>query len=144
MQFMGLCDGRTYDEQQVKYFVESLVAQNSETPLKELTLIILKDDNAVGFVSLSKFDEEIPDIACCIIPSMQGKGIASSLESALQLSAYLGVEALGALAHQQNVVSKRVLEKTGFSYVGQEYVQECDILMDRYVIKNIKKRLQIV
>ncbi|MDR1208204.1 MAG: GNAT family N-acetyltransferase [Holosporales bacterium] len=143
MRFIQSCDGSTYNAQSVQNLVESLAAKNSEAPLEEFTLTILKDDKAIGFVSISKLNEAIPEISCCIIPSMQRKGVASSLISALQLLVDCGIETLGALVHPQNIGSKRVLEKIGFSYVDPDCLKKYNIPMERYILRNINEVVSI-
>jgi RimJ/RimL family protein N-acetyltransferase len=94
---------------------------------KRYLFIVSNDENPIGFLDFEIDTPEIGYVAFFIAPELRGKGFGYELlTEGLKLPEVKQVKVVEAGIEKENEISKKLLEKAGFSYV---YTDEDNMLM---------------
>ena len=99
---------------------------------------LLADDEHVGCCGLRPYrlEDGIPELGFHLRPKYWGLGLAPEAARAVIDFAFgtMGVKGLSAGHHPQNLASKKVIEKLGFRYSGDEYFETLGMDIPYYLL----------
>jgi [ribosomal protein S5]-alanine N-acetyltransferase len=104
----------------------------------------LNDGEFTGCAGLRphKLDEKVYELGFHLLPRFWRKGLAFEAGAAVIQFAFtqLGVAALFAGHHPENLASKRVLGKLGFHYVGDQIYEPTGMMHPSYLLRRSSAR----
>ena len=99
-------------------FIKSSLAKNQSEDAWGIELKIADRINFVGVVSLNRLDRLQSEIAYWVVPSIWNTGIATEAVKAFIKLNPQGCRTIFGSVFQDNPASSRVLENSGFEYIG--------------------------
>ncbi len=117
------------------------IAQQQEFGVQYWPMFWLETGEFVGCCGLRPY-KEIYEVGFHLRPEFWGKGVAEEAGRAVIEYAFqtMRLEELFAGHHPENGSSRRVLEKLGFAYVGEELYPPTGMMHPGYVLKRGERR----
>jgi RimJ/RimL family protein N-acetyltransferase len=120
-QWMGW-DGELPDEAEARANIERAASAWREGSWAVFRIADAVTDEVVGGVNLRFFDNEIAEVSYFLRASARGRGLATRAVRLVARWAFdqLGIQRIELRVHPQNMASRRVAERAGFSREGIE------------------------
>jgi len=130
--------GGPFSESQVADKLSQEIAYGQSQTIQYWPIFHLATGDFVGCAGLRPYKpaEEIPELGFHLLPAFWGKGLAEEAARAVILHAFftLGAKASYAGHHQQNHASRHILEKLGFTFIGEEFYPPTGLMHPAYLL----------
>ena len=126
-----------WDRERTEKYIRFMIEKDFNTLDNYHGAVIEKTTNQViGLCGLNPYKEKEPEIEWKLGVPFWGKGYATELGKQMIKEAFAGTNVKGiyGMAQPGNAASKRVLEKIGMEYIGNQVFRDCEI--EFYYISN--------
>ena len=131
--------GGPFSEEQVRRRLENEMSSVREQGIQYWPIFLLESGEHVGCCGLRPYKPGIPELGCHLRPAFWRMGLAEETGRAVIEYAWhpLGYEELFAGHHPANGASKRLLERIGFRYTGDEMYGPTQMMHPGYRLRKI-------
>lgn len=132
-----ICASGRFIEEDIESRLEMEIANESKYQVQYWPIFDLDSNDLIGCCGLRPYKEKQYEIGFHLLPKFWGKGYATEAGRTVIKYAfhYLHAEALFAGHNPQNTVSKNVLTKLGFKYIGDEFYKPTGLYHPSYELK---------
>lgn len=130
--------GGPFSPAQVGEKLREEVARQEQHGIQYWPIFLRNGGEFVGCAGLRPYKpaEGIPELGFHLLPGFWGKGLAEEAARAVIRHAFvtLGSKAIFAGHHQENHASRHILEKLGFTFIGQEFYPPTGLMHPAYLL----------
>ncbi len=123
-EVMNMNYGRVFTEDEVDFLYKYIVEYNKLNIDSGYYKVFLDEQNCfIGLGSLA-VEDKTAEVEYMLLPDFWHRGFATAiLNKLLKIGQEIGVNRVDAITDPENVISRRILEKEGFS-LEKEYINE--------------------
>lgn len=127
-----------FDENQIVQRLNKEIENGVKYQVQYWPIFKLGSNELIGCCGLRPYDERTYEIGFHLRPEFWGQGYAAEAANAVIDYAFntLNAERLFAGHNPNNLASKRVLEKLGFKYIGDEFYEPTGLYHPSYELIN--------
>ena len=110
---------------------EVIVEENQKSPQFGFWAARSKESDAlIGFIKIAEFESDKVEVGYAVIPTFWGKGYASEMLQTMMDSSrkHFGMKTLVGVVQEQNMASRKMLEKFGFGLAKSEKMENYTLL----------------
>ncbi|MBQ6488046.1 MAG: GNAT family N-acetyltransferase [Solobacterium sp.] len=132
-----ICSSGRFSQEDIKARLELEVRNDTEQHVQYWPVFELSTGKLIGCCGLRPFGTETYEIGFHLRPEFWRRGYAPEAANAVIDYAFsvLHAEAIYAGHHPENHASRRVLQKLGFRYIGDNYYQPTGLYHPSYELK---------
>jgi ribosomal-protein-alanine N-acetyltransferase len=141
---VSVWSGGPFTPDQIRARIEDEIRRLDELGFQFWPVFLLATDEFVGCAGLRPQKENVLEMGYHLRARFWGQGLATEAASAVIEYAFdrLPIEALFAGHHPSNTASRRVLEKLGFAFAGEEHYPPTGAIEPTYLLPRSSWRPQ--
>lgn len=133
-----------FSEEDITLRLKTEVENGERYQIQYWRLFDLKTDEFIGCCGLRPFKEKEHELGFHLRPKFWGQGYAAEAASAVVNYAFNVLQVKGLISghHPENIASKKVLAKLGFSSIGDKFYEPTGLYHPTYELHGILQRDQ--
>lgn len=132
-----ICASGRYSANDIASRLQKEIDNNAEHHVQYWPIFELVSENLIGCCGLRPYSENKYEIGFHLRPAFWGQGYAAEAAAAVIDYAFTTLQAEGLFAghNPNNAASKRVLQKLGFRYIGDEFYEPTGLYHPSYELE---------
>ena len=117
--------------------IRARLEREMQSPVQYWPVFQLSDGAHIGCAGLRPYEPDVLELGVHLRPEFWGRGFAEEASRAVTDYAFreLGVHALFAGHHPENAASRKLLQKLGFEFIGEQFYAPTGLMHPSYRLR---------
>lgn len=139
-----ICASGVFSTEEIHHRLKTEIDKQNKFGIQYWPIFEIQSDEFIGCCGLRPKAEGVCEMGVHLRPEFWGRGYAFEAANAVIEYAFnvLGVDALFAGHNPNNIASKKLINKLGFSFVGNEFYEPTGLYHPSYLLKGEKHQMK--